>query len=137
MQSNDNNKNRGAHGDSLRMLDEVSSSNKNPPASAMGSANVTDHPASYYQQLDITDPTPYETDTRILDGEECMICGEEFRIGERIMEMKHRELSHDRFLFHEDCLRNTLHDEMFTTLWDFYGFMEDFGFEVDETEVSD
>ena len=37
MQSNENNKNRGAHGDSLRMLGEVSSSNKNPPALAVGS----------------------------------------------------------------------------------------------------
>jgi len=37
MQSNDNNNNRGTHGDSLRMLGEISSSNKNPPASAVGS----------------------------------------------------------------------------------------------------
>ena len=40
MQSNETNKNRGAHGDSLRMLDEVSSSNKNPPALAVGNVKI-------------------------------------------------------------------------------------------------
>lgn len=37
MQFNENEKNRGTHGDSLRMLDEVSSSNKNPPDLSVGS----------------------------------------------------------------------------------------------------
>ena len=39
MQSNENNKNRGTHGDSLRMLNELSLSNKNPPDLAVGSVN--------------------------------------------------------------------------------------------------
>lgn len=39
MQSNDNDKNRGTHGDSLFMLGGVPSSGKNPPASAVGSVN--------------------------------------------------------------------------------------------------
>jgi len=37
MQSNDNNKNRGAHGDSSFMLGGLPSSSGNPPASAVGS----------------------------------------------------------------------------------------------------
>lgn len=37
MQSNENNKNRGTHGDSSFMLDGVPSSSENPPASAVGS----------------------------------------------------------------------------------------------------
>lgn len=40
MQSNDN-KNRGTHGDSLCMLNELSLSNKNPLALAVGSVNDT------------------------------------------------------------------------------------------------
>lgn len=41
MLSNENKKNRGAHGDSLRMLGGLPSSNKNPPASAVGSVKQT------------------------------------------------------------------------------------------------
>lgn len=100
--------------------------------------SVTDHPAWFYQQRDITDPTPYEEDNRILDGQRCMICDGEFYKGETIMEAKHTHKNHDRFLFHENCLRGlVLHDEMFTTVRDFYNFVEDFGFEVEEAEVND
>ena len=92
--------------------------------------SVLDKGKGFYEYYDITDPTPYETDTRILDGEECMICGREFHRGERIMEMKHRELSHDRFLLHEACLNRIKG-------WDMLDVLDDLGFEVDETEVSD
>ena len=37
MQSNDDNKNRGTHGDSSFMLGGLPSSSENPPASAVGS----------------------------------------------------------------------------------------------------
>lgn len=82
---------------------------------------------SRYQQADVTDPTLYETDNRILDGETCMICGEEFRAGERIMELRHRRLGHDRFLFHEACM----HGIMSRHIED---ILDDFGFEVEEME---
>lgn len=41
MQSNDNIKNRGAHGNSSFMLGGLPSSSENPPASAVGSVNET------------------------------------------------------------------------------------------------
>lgn len=43
---NDGKNNRGAHGDSLRMLDEVSSSNKNPPTSVVRKAKKNDNHAA-------------------------------------------------------------------------------------------
>ena len=91
---------------------------------------MREHTVSYYQQADVTDPTPYETDNRILDGETCMICGEEFRAGERIMELRHRCLGHDRFLFHEACM----HGIKFRHIEE---ILDGFGFEVEETEEED
>lgn len=40
MQSNDNNKNRGTHGDSSFMLDRLLLSSENPPGLTVGSVNV-------------------------------------------------------------------------------------------------
>lgn len=65
-----------------------------------------DKRVSWYRHLDITDPTPYETDDRIFEGHECQLCGREFYRGEDVMELKHRELSHDRFLHHWQCFHD-------------------------------
>ena len=51
MQSNENNKNRGTHGDSLCMLGGVPSSNKNPPALAVGSVKTDCSSCAYAKTL--------------------------------------------------------------------------------------
>lgn len=93
--------------------------------------SVQDHPVWYYRQKDITDPTPYEGDDEILCGEECMLCGKEFRRGEAIMEMRHQTLDHDRFLFHKECFDWKFGGDRRNKVLD---VLDEFGFEVDETE---
>ena len=92
--------------------------------------SVGDRPVWFYQQADITDPTPYEDDTSVMEGEECMLCQMEFHRGEGIMEMMHRTLDHDRFYFHRDCLRIWFRGREEEIL----GALDDFGFEVEERE---
>ena len=92
--------------------------------------SVGDRPIWFYQQGDVTDPTPWEEDDSLLEGEECMLCGREFRRGEAIMEMKHGTLNHDRFYFHEGCLKFWFKDRAQEIL-DAFG---EFGFETEEWE---
>ena len=33
----------------------------------------------------------------------CMICGEEFGEGDAVVELIHKTIVHDRFLFHKSC----------------------------------
>lgn len=93
--------------------------------------SVTDHPAWYYQQRDITDPTPYETDNRIFDGEECYLCGCEFYLGQKVIQIEPRE-HHYRFLSHEDC-----YNSLFRSIGErvrFEKIMDRLGFEIIEAE---
>lgn len=92
--------------------------------------SVTDHPAWFYQQNDITDPTPYEEDNGILDGMECPICGEGFRRGEDILELGHWCLGHDRFLVHADCVRGIRNSDYENTV----RIMAIFGFDVQQID---
>lgn len=94
----------------------------------------TEKYVSYFQQYDITDPTPYETDTRAAEGCECPICGREFHKNEPVVEAKHGTLGHDRFLIHRDCLRfrpGGFAEE------DVLGVLELLGFETEEKEEAD
>ena len=58
----------------------------------------------------------------------CMICGEEFSEGDRIIELVHRTISHDRFLFHESCFNMVFGDErnVVEEIADTFGFEWDF-----------
>lgn len=92
-----------------------------------------DKSASYYAGLDITDPTPYEHDNRVIEDCTCMLCGREFYKDQDVMELRHRSLDHDRFLVHRNCfarypvqVREKLLD-----------ILDDFGFEMDEVEEED
>ena len=67
--------------------------------------SARDRPASYYVGLDITDPTPYENDDVIFEGEKCMICGRPFYRGDNIARLIHGDHLYDSFLIHEQCLR--------------------------------
>lgn len=90
--------------------------------------STTDHPVSYYQHLDITDPTPYEHDSTVYEGTDCMICEDCFHEGERILRLVHRSLNHDRFWIHERCFQKRfgiVSDEV-------RDILDDLGFEVEE-----
>lgn len=83
------------------------------------------HPNSFFQQGDITDPTPYEVDTRVAEDTECLVCGNEFHRGEPVIELKHIAVSHDRFLIHRDCIRfkpNGLEESEILEVIDLLGF---------------
>ena len=58
----------------------------------------------------------------------CMICGEEFGEGDRVIELVHRTIVHDRFLIHKDCFDNAFGDErsLMEEIADIFGFDWDF-----------
>jgi hypothetical protein len=92
-----------------------------------------DKGSSFFVARDITDPTPYEHDDRVLEDCVCLLCGREFHKDQGVMELKHRSLDHDRFLVHRNCftrypvqVREKLLD-----------ILDDFGFEMDEVEEKD
>lgn len=89
-----------------------------------------DKGSSFYAALDITDPTPYEHDDRVLEDCVCLLCGRGFHKGEEAEELKHRSLDHDRFLIHEKCFNRypVVMREKFLDI------LDDFGFEMDEVE---
>lgn len=92
------------------------------------------HPNSFFQQGDITDPTPYETDSRVAEGCECLLCEKEFHKGEEVIELRHCTLRHDRFLIHKDCLRFKPNG------WEeseVLGILEELGFDWEEKEEAD
>ena len=93
-----------------------------------------DRPVSYYQERDMTDPTPYETDTRVAEGCECLLCGKEFHRNEPVVEVKHHALRHDRFIIHKECLRYKPNG------WDeseVLGVLDELGFYAEEKEEAD
>lgn len=92
--------------------------------------SVTDHPVWYYQQRDITDPTPYEEDNRILDGEVCYRCECVFHCGDRIMQIE--APCFDRVLVHEDCYDALFHSVEERTR--FECIMDRLGYEISEAE---
>lgn len=89
-----------------------------------------DKGSSFYAALDITDPTLYEHDDRVLEDCVCLLCGRGFHKGEEAEELKHRSLDHDRFLIHEKCFNRypVVMREKFLDI------LDDFGFEMDEVE---
>ena len=90
--------------------------------------------AFYFQQQDITDPTPYETDTTVAEGCECLLCEKEFHKGEAVIELHHGRLNHDRFLIHQECLRYKPNG------WEeseVLGILEELGFSAEEKEEAD
>ena len=92
------------------------------------------YPAFFFQQGDITDPTPFETDTTVAEGCECLLCEKEFRKGEPVIELRHVRLSHDRFLIHQERLRYKPNG------WDeseVLGVLEELGFSAEEKEEAD
>lgn len=92
--------------------------------------STTDHPAWFYQQRDITDPTPYEEDLVLPGTEECVcwLCGYELREGQTVMELFHCFLRHDRLLFHERCFEERWKPEERELILD---ALERFGFDYD------
>ena len=94
----------------------------------------SDFPAFFFQQGDVTDPWPYEEDTRVADGCACLLCEKEFHRGEPVIELRHCTLSHDRFLIHRECLRYKPNG------WDeseVLGVLEELGFSAEEKEEAD
>lgn len=93
--------------------------------------SVSDHPAWYYQQRDITDPTPYEEDNRILSDECCALCGGEFFRGQRVVLIDTPD-HYYRLLIHEDC-----YNPLFKSVEErtrFEGIMDRLGFDTSEAE---
>lgn len=89
-----------------------------------------DKGSSFYAALDITDPTPYEHDDRVLEDCVCLLCGRGFHKGEEAEELKHRSLGHDRFLVHRNCFTKY----PVQVREKFLDILDDFGFEMDEVE---
>lgn len=92
--------------------------------------SVLDHPVSFYQHEDITDPTPYETDNRIFAGEECYRCGCEFYRGQKVIQIE--APCFDRELVHEDCYDALFHSVEERTR--FECIMDRLGYEISEAE---
>lgn len=97
------------------------------------SKSVYDHSRFFYEQQDITDPTPYEGDSPWRYDEcECPICGQGFRKDEGLLSLRHKDMNRD-ILIHENCV------------WDaalsapnpehaILNFLEDIGFEIEDIE---
>lgn len=87
--------------------------------------SVTDHPVSFYQHEDITDPTPYEEDNRIFPDECCAICGEDFFRGETVVLIDTPDMYYREFV-HEVCygqlFRNIGEQKRFEHIMDTLGF---------------
>ena len=93
--------------------------------------STTDHPVSYYQHEDITDPTPYEEDNRIFPEECCSLCGEDFIKGQKVMLIDTPD-HYYRDLIHEDC-----YNSLFRSIGErvrFEKIMDRLGFEIIEAE---
>lgn len=93
--------------------------------------SVTDHPAWFYQQNDITDPTPYEDDNRILLDECCALCGGDFFNGQRVILIDTPD-HYYRLLIHEDC-----YNSLFKSIEErtrFEEIMDRLGFETGDAE---
>jgi hypothetical protein len=93
--------------------------------------SVTDHPAWFYQQRDITDPTPYEEDNRILPDECCALCGEDFFKGQRVILIDTPD-HYYRLLIHEDCYNPLFRSVKERTR--FEEIMDRLGFETGDAE---
>lgn len=88
---------------------------------------------SFFEYYDITDPTPYETDTTIFPGEQCALCEKPFYKGDEILMLSHRTVGHDRFWIHRQCLA----ERMGGLKLDFYAaldVLDELGFDVEEWE---
>ena len=93
--------------------------------------SVTDHPAWFYQQRDVTDPTPYEEDNRILPDECCALCGEDFFKGQKVILIDTPDRYY-RLLIHEDC-----YNPLFKSVEErtrFEEIMDRLGFETGDAE---
>lgn len=87
-----------------------------------------DKRASFYQQNDITDPTPYENDAEDPVAE-CPICGNPIYSGEHVIKIGHDDLTDDIWV-HYQCLSFAAggYDNMLSVL----AIFEDIGFEDEE-----
>lgn len=95
--------------------------------------SVTDHPAWYYQQKDITDPTPYEDEPKQWGYLECAVCGGPICRGEDVVLFNHDSLTLT-LAMHKDCFPLWLKES--PHLWEFVeSFMEKLDFEIEEGEA--
>lgn len=90
--------------------------------------SVLDHPVSFYQHNDITDPTPYEEDNMIFVNDWCRLCGRDFSRGQKVIEI----YGANRELIHEDC-----YNSLFRSIEErtrFEEIMDRLGYEISEAE---
>lgn len=95
--------------------------------------SAMDKGKGFYEYYDITDPTPYETDSTIFEDDECALCGKGFHKGDEILMLSHRSITHDRFWMHRNCLMERmgrLGISSFTAL----DVLDELEFEVEEWE---
>lgn len=93
--------------------------------------STTDHPAWYYQQRDITDPTPFEDNNLILPDECCALCEENFFKGQEVILIDTPD-HYYRLLIHEDC-----YNPLFKSVEErtrFEEIMDRLGFETGDAE---
>jgi hypothetical protein len=97
--------------------------------------STTDHPASYYQHEDITDPTPYEDEPNQWGDLECPFCERPICHGEDVIIFNHDDLVRT-IAMHKDCFCVRLKKGERLDLWTvIQRFMESLGFEIEEGDV--
>lgn len=97
--------------------------------------SVYDRPPQYYQERDITDPTPYESESPWrYDDCECPICGQGFMRNEGHLALTHLELKEDIY-FHTNCLWEYFPE--FAGRSALYDFLDALGFTIEEIEPAD
>lgn len=95
--------------------------------------STTEHPAWYYQQKDITDPTPYEYEPRQWGDLECTMCGFTIFRGEDVVIFNHEDLVR-KIVMHKECFPHWLKED--PHMWEsIKRFMELLDFEIEEGEI--
>lgn len=97
--------------------------------------SVTDHAVSYYQHLDITDPTPYEDESKQWGDLECPFCGRPIYQGQETILFNHDDMIRT-LAMHKKCYPIRSKNGNKPEMWEFISmFMEDLGFEIEEGEA--